>query len=84
MLRFFGGPRRHYSLPHGSPIWGFTAHVGGRSPSRVHMWVSPHYLFFWLFLSSLPACVLSWGFCIPVHCLSVRVCEFKMKSVKCR
>jgi hypothetical protein len=32
------------SLPLGSPIWGFTAHVGGRTPSRVH--TSPLFLFF--------------------------------------
>ena len=37
----FRGPRRTYSLPLGSPNWGFTAHVGGRAPSRVHTWVSP-------------------------------------------
>jgi hypothetical protein len=40
-MRLFRGPRRTYSLPLGSPIWGFTAHVGGRAPSRVHTWVSP-------------------------------------------
>ena len=27
-----------------TPIWGFTAHVGGRAPSRVHTWVSPLFL----------------------------------------
>ena len=32
-LRLFRGRRRTYSLPLGSPIWGFTAHVGGRAPS---------------------------------------------------
>ena len=32
------------SLPLGSPIWGFTAHVGGRTPSRVY--TSPLFLFF--------------------------------------
>jgi hypothetical protein len=37
-LRLFRGRRRTYSLPLGSPIWGFTAHVGGRAPSRVHIW----------------------------------------------
>ena len=40
-MRLFRGPRRTYSLPLGSPNWGFTAHVGGRAPSRVHTWVSP-------------------------------------------
>jgi len=33
-----------------------TAHVGGRAPSRVHIWVSPIFSYR-LFLSSLPACV---------------------------
>jgi hypothetical protein len=59
MLRLFRGRRRTYSSPLGSPIWGFTAHVGGRAPSRVHMWVSPHFLSLWLFLSSPSACVPS-------------------------
>jgi hypothetical protein len=31
--------------------------VGGRAPSRVHIWVSPHLLSLWLFLSSPSACV---------------------------
>ena len=74
-LRLFRGRRANfYSPPLGSPIWGFTAHVGGRTPSRVHNWVSPHFLSLWLFLSSLSACVLPWGFGIPVHCLAVYVC----------
>jgi len=55
-MRLFRGPRRTYSLPLGSPNWGFTAHVGGRAPSRVHTWVSPIFSYR-LFLSSLPACV---------------------------
>ena len=41
-LRLFRGRRANfYSPPLGSPIRGFTAHVGGRTPSRVHIWVSP-------------------------------------------
>ena len=47
--RLFRGPRRQYSLPLGSPIWGFTAHVGGRPPSRVHIWVSPYLSYFGCF-----------------------------------
>ena len=37
--RLFRGPRRQYSLPLGSPIWGFTAHVGGRPlpPEFIYM-----------------------------------------------
>ena len=57
--RLFRGPRRQYSLPLGSPIWGFTAHVGGRPPSRVHTWVSPHSLFFGCF-SALRLHVSHW------------------------
>ena len=58
MLRLSRGRRGYfYSLPLGSPIRGFTAHVGGRTPSRVHNWVSPHLLSLWLFLSSPSACV---------------------------
>jgi len=53
--RLFRGPRRQYSLPLGSPIWGFTAHVGGRPPSRVHIWVSPSSLI--LAVSQLSACM---------------------------
>jgi hypothetical protein len=47
-------------LPPGAPIWGFTAHVGGRAPSRVHIWVSPIFSHR-LFLGSLPACVFLRG-----------------------
>ena len=47
--RLFRGPRRTYSLPLGSPIWGFTAHVGGRPPSRVNIWVSPFFSYFGCF-----------------------------------
>ena len=39
----------------GSPIWGFTAHVGGRPLSRVHIWVLPHSLI--LAVSQLSACM---------------------------
>jgi hypothetical protein len=48
-MRLFRGPRRTYSLPLGSPNWGFTAHVGGRAPSRVHTWVSPIFSFYGCF-----------------------------------
>jgi hypothetical protein len=59
-LRLFRGRRGYfYSPPLGSPIRGFTAHVGGRTPSRVYNWVSPHFLSLWLFLSSPSACVSS-------------------------
>ena len=66
--RLFRGRLVYFSwLPPGAPIWGFTAHVGGRAPSRVHIWVSPIFSYR-LFLSSLPACVflrdLVFGSCI--------------------
>ena len=55
--RLFRGRLVYFSWqPPGAPIWGFTAHVGGRAPSRVHIWVSPIFSYR-LFLSSLPACV---------------------------
>ena len=53
--RLFRGRRVLYRRPLavGSPIWGLTAHVGGRAPSRAHTWVSPvaALSLLWLFLS---------------------------------
>jgi len=46
---------RFLALPVNAPIWGFTAHVGGRTPSRVHIWVSPHFLF--MAVSQLSICM---------------------------
>ena len=58
---FRGRLGNFYWLPPGSPIWGFTAHVGGRAPSPLALPSSylglADLLFLWLFLSSPSACV---------------------------
>ena len=65
--RLFRGSRRYfYSLPLGSPIWELTAHVGGRPPSRVHPWVSPHFF-------SLSRC---WLLPAPIHQFAISVAHF--------
>jgi len=57
----FRGRRANFSSPPlGSPIWTGALWTGALPPehcSRVHNWVSPHFLFLWLFLSSPSACV---------------------------
>jgi hypothetical protein len=62
-----GGGRRGYRIlehplaaPRLSHICGFTAHVGGRTPSRVHNWVSPHtFSHFNMAVSQLSVCMCS-------------------------
>jgi hypothetical protein len=68
-----------HSLPPGSPIWGFTAHVGGRTPSRVHMWGLPFFSFFGC-IAALCLHVSQSGvlFCIVLssQLSSLRVCVY--------
>jgi hypothetical protein len=55
--------------PLARPSGGSPRHVGGRAPSRVHIWVSPIFSYR-LFLGSLPACVSLRGLVLGVlYCL---------------
>ena len=68
--RLFRGRLVYFSwLPPGAPIWGFTAHVGGRAPSRVHTGACRSFFYQVFSQLSVCMCLMAGLYCIVLYSL---------------
>ena len=74
-LRLFRGRRGYfYSPPLGSPIWGFTAHVGGRTPPAPEFSLGLAALSLFMAVSQLSVCMCS-NLGVRYSCVCIHTCN---------